>query len=356
MTETEALAVLRDLAARAQPGPFAALGISDDADAAEIRRAFLQLIHRTHPSKYARFSADTVRFANEVFLQIKRAHDTLVQREGRGKTAAAALPIVDPAAAPRAVPAAAPKAAAPVAVRISATAARAKTDPQAIVSVHAGIAGVHDTARTAIPAGAAALHNTARTSVPQAGTEASRARIAALRDSARTPIATTHDTARTAVPAGPSATVAQATSVARPDVQSGGSRVGTPVATSVAVPPAGAGAARPSSAPDATTSSEPAVVNAKRSLSELRTAAMEAIDAEEWTKAKETFLEMAALSPREKEIRALLCFARGKELEAKGQANEAQAEFERALALDPKLQLAQKAAQRKFSLKSLFGR
>ncbi|MEZ4402078.1 MAG: hypothetical protein R3B06_18775 [Kofleriaceae bacterium] len=107
--------VVRDLAsvlARFQGDSRQAFGIDAKADAAVVRAAFMQLCKRYHPAKYARYSAPTVRLANEAFLAIRRAHD-LLQRDlaptvtppgGRIATPPAGVPTVPLAVRPQASP------------------------------------------------------------------------------------------------------------------------------------------------------------------------------------------------------------------------------------------------------------
>jgi tetratricopeptide (TPR) repeat protein len=57
--------------------PHALLGVPETASPAMMRQAFLRLTKLYHPTKFARFSPDIVRLANEVFLTIKRAYDQL---------------------------------------------------------------------------------------------------------------------------------------------------------------------------------------------------------------------------------------------------------------------------------------
>jgi hypothetical protein len=54
-----------------QTAPFEFLGVGADPTAGQARAAFLALTKTYHPTKFARFSPNTVRLANEVFLALK---------------------------------------------------------------------------------------------------------------------------------------------------------------------------------------------------------------------------------------------------------------------------------------------
>jgi hypothetical protein len=75
--EAEARTALQAMLPRLAESPHALLGVPVDATADVLRSSFLRLTKQYHPTKYARFSPDVVRLANEVFLTIKRAYDQL---------------------------------------------------------------------------------------------------------------------------------------------------------------------------------------------------------------------------------------------------------------------------------------
>lgn len=54
-----------------------ALGLRATDDAAAARKAFMALCKVYHPAKFARFSPQTVKLSNEVFLSIRRAYESL---------------------------------------------------------------------------------------------------------------------------------------------------------------------------------------------------------------------------------------------------------------------------------------
>jgi hypothetical protein len=81
--ETTARAVLADMQLRLARGPHEALGVSPAAAPEEVRQAFLQLTKRYHPAKFARMTSDILKHANEVFLALRAAHDTLAKASRR---------------------------------------------------------------------------------------------------------------------------------------------------------------------------------------------------------------------------------------------------------------------------------
>jgi hypothetical protein len=52
---------------------------------------------------------------------------------------------------------------------------------------------------------------------------------------------------------------------------------------------------------------------------------------------------LAAKMPQSRQYRALLCYARGRETQATGRIDDAEMEFQRALQLDPELEIAKQA-------------
>jgi hypothetical protein len=62
-----------------------------------------------------------------------------------------------------------------------------------------------------------------------------------------------------------------------------------------------------------------------------------------WADARQALHQLAAKVPQSKNYRALLCYARGREAHAAGKPDEAQLEYQRALQLDPDLDLAKQA-------------
>jgi hypothetical protein len=61
---------------------------------------------------------------------------------------------------------------------------------------------------------------------------------------------------------------------------------------------------------------------------------------QDWAAARVALHNLAAKVPQSRSYRALLCYARGREAHAAGRVDEAKLEYERALQLDPQLDLA----------------
>ncbi len=73
--------------------PRLALGLAPNANAADVRTAFLTLTKQYHPVKFARCDATVQRLANEVFLLLREAHDAVAKNTrsavGTGRTTVA---------------------------------------------------------------------------------------------------------------------------------------------------------------------------------------------------------------------------------------------------------------------------
>lgn len=65
--------------ARLSRDPYEALGLTGQANHDQVRTAFLQLTKQFHPAKFARLAVDVQKLANEVFLALRGAHDTLAK-------------------------------------------------------------------------------------------------------------------------------------------------------------------------------------------------------------------------------------------------------------------------------------
>jgi len=71
--------------------------------------------------------------------------------------------------------------------------------------------------------------------------------------------------------------------------------------------------------------------------------AMNLLSSKDWGAARLAFHALAAKVPQSRQYRALLCYARGRETQATGRADDAAMEFQRALQLDPDLEIAKNA-------------
>jgi hypothetical protein len=103
LDEAHARTALAEMQDRLARGPIAALGVAATATAEDIRTAFLQLTKRYHPVRFGRMATDIQKQANEVFLALRAAHDSMtkaLRRPGAGHppstpTPSNPLPAVD---------------------------------------------------------------------------------------------------------------------------------------------------------------------------------------------------------------------------------------------------------------------
>lgn len=79
LDEARARSVLADMQERLARGPFVALGLTASSTPEDARAAFLQLTKHFHPVRFGRMAADTQKLANEVFLSLRAAHDSVVK-------------------------------------------------------------------------------------------------------------------------------------------------------------------------------------------------------------------------------------------------------------------------------------
>ncbi|HSN29137.1 MAG TPA: hypothetical protein VLT45_22770, partial [Kofleriaceae bacterium] len=147
---------------------------------------------------------------------------------------------------------------------------------------------------------------------------------------------------RTATPVQPvrTSTPALGTPITRPTTP--GMRAATPTGSRPPTPPARP--PTPSSAinPDTVRGVAPAREPAFDERAVLREALMQ-LNEQSWSAARQTLSTLAAKVPQSKNYRALLGYARGREAQAAGRADEAALEFQRALELDPQLAMAKQA-------------
>jgi hypothetical protein len=136
LDEARARSSLADMQERLARGPIVALGLTSSATAEDARAAFLQLTKHYHPVRFGRMASDIQRLANEVFLSLRAAHDSVVKALRRPTG-----PIPPMPATPAAAPATGP----------------ANGRGQALPSSRAGVRpAAHDTAeRPVVPHGAA---------------------------------------------------------------------------------------------------------------------------------------------------------------------------------------------------------
>src|SRR5678816_3793279 len=97
--EVSARAVLAEMQDRLASNPMAALGITPSASAEDARMAFLELTKQYHPVRFGRMAADIQKLANEVFLALRAAHDSVAKtlRRSPGPVAPPPAPAAGPA-------------------------------------------------------------------------------------------------------------------------------------------------------------------------------------------------------------------------------------------------------------------
>jgi tetratricopeptide (TPR) repeat protein len=101
LDEAHARTALAEMQDRLARGPIAALGVAATATAEDVRTAFLQLTKRYHPVRFGRMAVDIQKQANEVFLALRAAHDSMTKalrrpgHAGSNPTPSNPLPAVD---------------------------------------------------------------------------------------------------------------------------------------------------------------------------------------------------------------------------------------------------------------------
>ncbi len=68
--------------------PYSVLGVREDASQEEIRAAYLKLVKKYHPDKYA--DSDLKELANDKLKEVNEAYDMLTKRNDAGRTAESA--------------------------------------------------------------------------------------------------------------------------------------------------------------------------------------------------------------------------------------------------------------------------
>jgi hypothetical protein len=82
--DARARATLNAMQALLATSPHDALGLLPDATPGEIRSAFLELTKIYHPAKFSRMSPDVQYLSNEVFLALRGAHDSAAKAAAPG--------------------------------------------------------------------------------------------------------------------------------------------------------------------------------------------------------------------------------------------------------------------------------
>ena len=79
LDEARARSTLADMQERRARGPIAALGLTASSTPEDARAAFLQLTKHFHPVRFGRMASDIQKQANEVFLALRAAHDSVAR-------------------------------------------------------------------------------------------------------------------------------------------------------------------------------------------------------------------------------------------------------------------------------------
>jgi hypothetical protein len=299
----------------------AVLGLGPAAGAAQARAAFHALCKRYHPARFARSSPETVRLANEAFLAIKRAYDGLIRPEPGARA-------TDP---PPTAPA--PRTVEPSTVRIGAPSPRTTDAPAVVRSAPAQPPAARPTAPpVSITAQTGPIvigrpsptPSTAPASVP-GGPRLPRNDLGKAPVAAGKPTEKTGDKPTDKLPAqarAPLPKTEKLPAMARP---------GAP-ASRTATPPSGIPTTAGVTAPPP-----------ERTEQERLAAALELLRRRLWRDAERALGELAISVPTERKYRAYRHYARGRVAQDDGRLDEARAEWERALRLDPELGPARQA-------------
>lgn len=289
--EARARQTLLAMHERISRDPYDALGLTGSPDPAQVRAAFLAATKQFHPAKFARMSHDVQKLANEVFLALRAAHDTLARSAVTTRTSGS-IPAVASVRATGPVPTL--RAASSQSMRpLASTPTRARTP----------------TGNPAASAAAPPLPPSRAASPPRT----------AAASSSRLPVVGRIAVGRPAG-AGPRSPGTVATSSAR---RSG---------AHPAVAPAAAGPAGPPSSGDHDVAPILALL-AQNQFAAAR-AALEVL---------------AASAPHTTRYRALIAYANGREAQLARRLDEARVELMDALQLDPDLQLAKVALAELFT-------
>jgi len=284
-----ALAAMQDRLAR---DPTSALGLGTNATAAELRAAFLQLTKQYHPVRFGRMALDIQKLSNEVFLALRAAHDTLA----KGLRQAA------PVAAGRGP---------------TPSALGSQVMAPAPAPGHAPAAG---RSLQPIPAKPPRTANDSGERLPVGGrtpTPVTGVRVSASRPPASQPPSIPRPPpSHPSHPSHPGSTG-----------QSGPARLASG-------PVSPAGTAQPA-APAASRGDE--------------AAALDLLQRQQWDQARSVLHQLSARDPSSKRIRALMCYARGREAQLDRRVDDARVELQDAIELDPDLQLAKTALTELFT-------
>ena len=298
---------------RLAQGPFVALGLASTATAAEIRSAFLELTKTYHPARFGYMSPELQRLANEVFLSLRAAHDTI------GK--------------PRGWPNRSDRSGSYSRNRSGSYPAVARSDRSGSLPALAVDKNDRSGAFPAVPA-----------TVDQKSDRSGS--YPALAHAPGKPLpAPGAPTVPGRPPTGPRLTAPSLVSpVEHRLTPPGGVRIGA--LRSPAAPAQPAQPARPTGRPPGP---GPGAVTAPRPGAPELASALEQMQRGQWDDARAILTALAERAPEVPRYRALLCYARGREAQLAQRLDDARVELQEALQLDPDLQLAKTALAELFT-------
>ncbi|HEY4183192.1 MAG TPA: hypothetical protein VGM90_40490 [Kofleriaceae bacterium] len=314
--------------ARLSRDPYDALGLTGAASHEQVRSAFLQLTKQFHPAKFARLAVDVQRLANEVFLALRGAHDTLAKPSVTPRPATGQLPVLRPQAPTR-------PSSPPQNVSASGSGARPPTQAhsttQAVPITHAP---TQPLPRTQPPSGPSAPLRTTP------ATPASRPPPAAptqpMRPVARMGTGIPDDPARSRL-AQASAPPAQPTTPATTGVNRTPIRPGAPVP---ATPAVGRAPTRPTNAPAVATS--PLAAATAANTDPKLTSIYKLMEKNQFESARMLLEDLVSEKPTPA-YKALLHFARGREAMLAHRLDDARVDFMEAMQIVPEHPLAKSA-------------
>jgi hypothetical protein len=115
------------------------------------------------------------------------------------------------------------------------------------------------------------------------------------------------------------------------------------------VTPAGGAKPARAAAPSPARAAVRPIGNAPPATPRDEAAVLDLMQRQQWDQARSALHQLSARDPSSKRIRALMCYARGREAQLAGQVDDARVELQDALDLDPELQLAKTALTELFT-------
>ncbi len=339
--EVQARTMLVGMQERLARSPYEALGVTGMATPSDVRSAFLALTKVFHPARFGRMDPNVQKLANEVFLGLRAAHETLARPTTRVRQSQQ-IPVLQAsrAASPQnpnrppsdQVPTARPTAPAtsvpparsgqPLPSQVSRTMSDANQRPSRAPSPPLARPGNERTSSPSpSPLARPGIERTSSPSPPplaRPGTERT--------SSPSPPPLARPGTERTSSPSPPP--------LARPGTE----RTSSPSPSSSARFAAPAQTRLPSPSASGVHPKLP-ITAEERELA----AALEALARSQWDAARAGLQALATRHPGVPRYRALLAYARGREAQLARRIDEARVELEQALQIEPDLQLAKTA-------------